>query len=76
MNKVVIVDRLSDLVLKTRKAAALTQKELGGLLGVSGLTVNRLEIGRREPTLLEMARFCDLFEIEPAMVMRLAAKTA
>lgn len=76
MSKVVFVDRVADLVLETRKAAGLTQKQLGARLGVSGLTINRLEIGRRQPTLMEMARLCDQFDIDPAMVMRLALRAA
>ena len=46
----------SEIIHKAREAAKLTQVELAGRLGIARNTINRWEMGIREPTHAEMER--------------------
>lgn len=54
---------LNDRIKRLRKEAGLTQETLASLLGVSRPTVTQMEIGTRRPTIPDLIKLADIFNL-------------
>ena len=54
---------LNDRIKRLRKEAGLTQETLASLLGVSRPTVTQMEIGSRKPTIPDLIKLADIFNL-------------
>lgn len=59
-----IKQRVADRIKEFRKAANLTQKELGEKMGLTESTVNQYESGKLNPTILTIQKIAAALEVE------------
>lgn len=57
------MENLGERILEYRRAAKLTQKELGDMLNVSAQAVSKWENGQAEPDMSTAIKMCEIFKI-------------
>ena len=55
---------LGEAIKIARKQAGLTQKELGELLGITGVTMGQWETGRRQPRVESLRKIADVLNVD------------
>ena len=65
------IDR--ELIKDSRKAAGLTQQNLADLVGVSKITITRIETGRHNPKANVLLGICRVLAVAPNKALRWSA---
>lgn len=61
-------------LLGLTRGRVVTQGDIGKLLGVTGVTVGRWELGRKEPTLAMIVRLAKVLNVQPCWLAFVARR--
>ncbi len=64
-----VVNDMQNRIKECRKAAGMSQAELGNILGVMNNTIARYELGVREPNLAMWEKLAKALRVSPAYLV-------